>query len=52
MLEEVCLKNGLGTPAYELYEVAGVDSKLYAYKVNSLNDGLCQFYTSYISSLY
>jgi len=33
MLEEICVKNGWGTPTYELYEVVGVDSKLYVYKV-------------------
>ena len=33
MLEEVCLKNGWGIPAYELHETVGIDSKLYAYKV-------------------
>jgi len=33
MLEEVCLKNGWGTPTYDLLEAVGVDSRLYVYKV-------------------
>jgi len=33
MLEEICVKNGWGTPTYELHEALGIDSKLYAYKV-------------------
>jgi len=34
MLEEICVKNGWGAPSYELHEVvAGVDNKLYIYKV-------------------
>jgi len=47
MLEEVCMKNGWGSPTYQLCEALGVDGKLYAYKVNCLNDGLCQRYSSY-----
>jgi len=36
MLEEVSMKNGWGSPTYELYEAAGIDGKLYAYKVSCL----------------
>jgi len=34
MLEEVCVKNGWGTPMYDLHEVVSIDQRLYAYKVN------------------
>ena len=33
MLEEICMKNSWGSPTYELFEVVGIDSKLYTYKV-------------------